>query len=332
MDPEPFIRGLAWPGTERVPYPRAKPSDAFRLPVDTWAQAQIPVGVRLELVGDASEIEIAYECKAKNPGIRGESGGVTFQLWRAGGLVDEEKVVSGPATARLHLGDASEERAVVYLPEAMRPVVREIRGIGGAIEPAPLQPRWICYGDSVAEGWLASAPAFAWPAIAGREQKLDAVNMGYAGAARGEIVSAEHISELLAAVISITHGTNCWTRTVHSVPMFRENLRGFLDIVRQGHPETPILVSSPILRPDAENETNRLGATLGDLRVAMEDIVRERIEHGDQRLRLIEGLPIVTEEQLADGIHPNDDGQRALASKLGPAVRGLVDEFDRETV
>ena len=332
MDPDPFVRGRAWPGTPKVPYPRAKSSDAFRLPVDTWAQAQIPVGVRLEIVGDAPEIEIAYDCKAKEPGIRGESGGVTFQVWRDGSVVDEEKVTSGEGKARLRLGDASAERAIVYIPEAMRPAILEVTGIGGDIEPAPLQPRWIAYGDSVAEGWLASAPALAWPAIAGREHGLDMVNMGYAGAARGEIVSAEHIAELAAAVISITHGTNCWTRTVHSVPMFREGLRGFLDIVRQGHPETPILLSSPILRPDAESKTNRLGATLADLRKTMEDVVRERIDGGDDRMRLIEGLPIVTEEELADGIHPNDDGHRALAAALGPAVRGLVAEFEREVV
>ncbi len=332
MDPDPFVRGRAWPGTPKAPYPRAKPSDAFRLPVDTWTQAQIPVGVRLEIAGDAREVTIAYETRAKDLGFRGEGGGVTFQVWRGGALVDEEKAVKGEGTARLKLGDGAEDRAIVYIPEAMRPAILDISGADGDIAPAPQQPRWICYGDSVAEGWLASAPAFAWPAIAGRDHGLDVVNMGYAGAARGEIVSAEHIAELAAAVISITHGTNCWTRTVHSVPMFREGLRGFLDIVRQGHPETPILVASPILRPDAEATTNRLGATLADLRRTMEEVVRERIDGGDDRMRLIEGLPIVTEEQLADGIHPNDDGHRSLATTLGPAVRTLVDEFDREAV
>ena len=332
MDPDPFVRGRAWPGTPKAPYPRAKPSDAFRLPVDTWTQAQIPVGVRLEIAGDATEVEIAYDCKAKDPGIRGESGGVTFQVWCDGVIVDEDKVATGEGKARLRLGDPSGERAIIYIPEAMRPAINDIAPIGGEIEPAPLQPRWICYGDSVAEGWLASAPAYAWPAIAGRDHRLDVVNMGYAGAARGEIVSAEHIAELAAAVISITHGTNCWTRTVHSVSMFREGLRGFLDIVRQGHPDTPILVASPILRPDAEATPNRLGATLTALRATMEEVVKERIDAGDDRLRLVPGLPIVSEDQLADGIHPNDDGHHALARALGPDLRGLVDEFDRGDV
>jgi lysophospholipase L1-like esterase len=326
MDPDPFVRGRAWPGTPKVPYPRAKPADAFRLPVDTWAQAQIPVGVRLEFTGDATEIDIAYETKSDNAGIRGDGGGVTFQLWRNGALVDEEKASHPGGVARLRTG-AGGDRAVVYIPEGMRPSIKELTPVGGDIEPASLHPRWICYGDSVAEGWLATAPALAWPAVVGREHALDAVNMGYAGAGRGEIVTAEHIAELAAAVISITHGTNCWTRVPFSVDLFREQTRAFLDIVRQGHPETPILVSSPIVRPDAEDTPNRLGATLADLRATMEEVVRERIDRGDDRLRLIPGRHIVTEEQLADAIHPNDDGQRALASALGPPIRALVDRF-----
>jgi len=39
----------------------------------------------------------------------------------------------------------------------MRPTVLSIEPVGGRIEPAPPQPRWIAYGDSIAEGWIASA-------------------------------------------------------------------------------------------------------------------------------------------------------------------------------
>ena len=29
----------------------------------------------------------------------------------------------------------------------------EVTGVGGSINPAPTQPRWLCYSDSIAEGW-----------------------------------------------------------------------------------------------------------------------------------------------------------------------------------
>jgi lysophospholipase L1-like esterase len=328
MDPAPFLRGAAFPGTERVPYPRAKADDFARLPIDTWGCAQIPVGVRLELVGDAEEIELDYRTRTEELGYRGDGAGRTFAVWRGPEKVDEDKASLGEGTVRLRLGDAS-SRLVVHLPEGMRPTIVDVRPIGGSIEPARAQPRWVAYGDSVLEGWMASEPGLAWPALASRELGLDLVNMGYAGAARGEIVSAEHVAELEADVISITHGTNCWKRTPHSVGLFREGLIAFLEVIRQGHPETPVMVASPVLRPDAEERPNRLGASLRDLRRAMEDVVRDRMAAGDSGLWLVPGGKLITGAQLADGIHPNDDGHRTLADVLGPAVRDALDRGER---
>src|SRR5207249_3715571 len=109
-----------------------------------------------------------------------------------------------------------------------------------------------------------------------------------------------------ADVISVSHGTNCWSRIPFSVAMFREQTRAFLAVLRQGHPDTPIVVTSPILRPDAEDTPNVLGATLTDLRTTMEDIARERIAAGDARLTLVEGAGLVGPDDLPDGIHPGD--------------------------
>src|SRR5438874_8540627 len=312
MDPGPFIRGCAFGGTKHVPYPRADPADT-RIPRDTWATAQLPVGVRLELVGDAEAVEIAYVTATDDLGYRGDGAGRTFALWRDGRLVHEEKADVGEGRVRLQLADG-EKRAIVYLPEGMKPTVVSVDGVAGWIEPAPRQPRWIAYGDSVAEGWVASAPALAWPAIAGREQGLDVVNMGYAGAARGEVASAEQIATLDADVISISHGTNCWTRTPHSVDMMRAAVAAFIDVVRQGHPETPIVVVSPVLRPDAETTPNRLGASLSDLRAAMEEAAAER------DVVLVPGRDLIGPDELADGIHPDDEGHRILAQVIGAEV------------
>jgi lysophospholipase L1-like esterase len=197
----------------------------------------------------------------------------------------------------------------------MKPTIKSLSGVGGRIEPAPAdQPRWIAYGDSVAEGWAASGPAYAWPAVAGRQHGLDVVNMGYAGAARGEVASAEQIAALDADVISITHGTNCWTRTPHSVDMMLAAVAAFIDTVRQGHPDTPIVVVGPVVRPDAETTPNRFGATLAELRHAME----EEAAHRD--VVVIPGADLIRPEHLADGIHPDDEGHRILADVIGAEV------------
>jgi lysophospholipase L1-like esterase len=206
----------------------------------------------------------------------------------------------------------------------MRPTVHTVTAAGGTVEPAPRQPRWLAYGDSIVEGWVASGPAGAWPAVAGRVHGLDVVNLGYAGAARGEIASAEQLASLDAAVVSISHGTNCWTRVPFSEEMFRAQTDAFLTIVRDGHPDTPVVVTSPVVRPDAEGQPNRLGATLADLRRAMEEVTLERIAAGDERLVLVEGGSVLSAADLPDGIHPGDEGHRILASTFGRAVAAAL--------
>jgi len=319
------LRGIAWEGDAQTPYPRADPSDAGRLPGDTWATAQLPVGVRLELIGDAQGLEIDYACGTDELGYRGEGAGTTFSAWRGGAEVASVGAridAADQGTAVLEFAPAATAADVltVYLPEGMRPTLFDIRPVGGSFSPAPRGLRWLAYGDSITEGWVASGPAAAWPAIAARRHGLDVVNLGYAGSARGEIASAEQIAAGRAEVISIAYGTNCWTRTPHSRGQFREGLLAFLAIVRQGHPQTPIVVASPVVRPDAELTANRLGATLGDLRAEVEDVVTRLMEGGDSALHLVRGLPLLTADQLPDGIHPGDAGHAVLAEAIGDVV------------
>ena len=262
--PEPFIHGAPYPAYGDVPYPRSNPMDTSRLTADIWHAAVVPVGVRLEIIGDAEAVDIAYRTTTGNLGYRGDGAGITFSVWRAGHQVCEEEAVLGDGMIRLPLGAASEDRpATIYLPEGMQPLIQSLTPVNGSIYPAPPQPKWIAYGDSVTQGWIASSPAQAWPAIAARKAGLDLVNMGYAGAARGEIVSAEHVAELPADVVTISYGANSWTRIPHNTGMVIEGLRAFLDVVRLGHPTIPIVVMSPTVRPDAEDDPEQAGGDPG---------------------------------------------------------------------
>lgn len=320
--PEPFLRGAPWPGTDRVPYPRLDPADRTRVPLDTWMAASIPVGVRLELVGDAQAVRVHYRTTTDQLGYRGAGAGTTFSAWCRERLLGEVPAVLGEGVAELPL--ASDGVTTIHLPEGMRPLITAVEAVDGTIEPAPPRPRWVVYGDSIAEGWIASQPGLAWPAQAARQLELDVTNLGFAGAARGEIPCAEQIARLDADVLTVCHGTNCWTRIPHSAELFRAGLAAFLDILRQGHPDTPLVVVSPVLRPDAEDTPNRLGATLADLRRAMEEEVERRIAAGDERLRLVRGGDLLGPEHLGDGIHPNDEGHHRLAAHVGAAVRAML--------
>ncbi len=325
--PEPFLRGCLYPGLSQVAYPRANPSDSEHLPGDVWNAAQVPAGVRLEFVGDVDAVRIFYRTTTANLGYRGEGAGCTFSLYRSGQKIAEEEAVLGEGVVQLPLSGEPGRPAIVYIPEGMKPVIAGIEGVGGQIEPAPRQPRWVCYGDAVTQGWLASSPAQAWPAVTARKLGLDLCNLGYAGSARTDTATAVTIADTAAELVSISIGADNWGRFPHTPALCVEEMRALITLVRAGHPNTPIVILSPLVRPEAEDMPNRLGSTLTELRIAIEEAVRERMISGDVRLHLVEGSTVVNVADLSDGRYPGDDGHIRIAAAVGKVISPLVSDL-----
>ena len=99
----------------------------------------------------------------------------------------------------------------------------------------------------------------------------------------------------------------------------------FVESVRHGHPDVPIVVLSPVLRPDAEAVANPVGATLGELRDAIEETIRySRDVLRDSNLYLVGGRDVVSRQYLVDGIHPGDEGHREIADTMGRVIAGIL--------
>jgi lysophospholipase L1-like esterase len=316
-----FVRGCAFAPHADAPYPRANLDDR-RLPADVAAAAQVPATITLAVSGPAEAIELSYTAAAPAGGMRGPSYGTTFAAYPAGGDRPSAEVPARPGagTVRVPIGAGP---AIVYLPEGMAPALAGITGVGGAIAPGPPQLRWLAYGDSITEGWGASTPGRTWLATAARRLDLEAVNFGYAGSGRGELVVAEAMAAVPADVITIAFGTNCWGMIAFSEELLEATVRAFVASVRVGHPRTPIVAVSPIVRPDAETTPNRLGATLARLRAAYERAVLG-LGAADAGITLVPGREIVAAGQLADGVHPDDAGHAALAAAVGTAVSAAL--------
>ncbi|MFJ6699750.1 GDSL-type esterase/lipase family protein [Streptomyces sp. NPDC091272] len=317
LDPELFLRGAAWRDAEGRPL-RAAPDDLDRLPWDILERARVPVGVRLEFV--------SYGARAVELHYRADAGSVphAFGLWEDGSQLAE--TLSDPAeesVVRLEL-PPRQGPFTVYPPESQSPHFQGVRAVGGRVEPAGPRPRWLVHGDSITEGWWSTRPAHAWPATVGRRLALDTVNLGYAGAARGELATAQQLAALPADALTLAFGTNCWGSTPCTPALLHETVRAFLALVRKGHPRTPLLVLSPVLRPEAEHAPNALGATLAALREALEDAVRREMSAGDEGLALLPGHGLLGPEHLADGLHPNDAGHAALADAVAGALGKLL--------
>ena len=114
--------------------------------------ARIPAGVRFEFMGEPDFIEVDYRTETGDLGYRGEGAGRHFVVYRGDVRGESGEANLGEGTVRLRV-EGGEAPATLYLPEGMRPTVVALRPGGGAIEPAPLRPRWLCYGDSIAEGF-----------------------------------------------------------------------------------------------------------------------------------------------------------------------------------
>ena len=80
------------------------------------------MGVRLELAGEAEAVEIDYRTETAELGYRGAGAGTSFALFRGEQLVSEAAAALGAGTVRLAAGRGP-ARAIVYLPEAMRPTL-----------------------------------------------------------------------------------------------------------------------------------------------------------------------------------------------------------------
>ncbi len=293
---------------------------AGRLPVDTGTAARTTSGVRLELRGTAPSVRLTF-----TGGGAAERGAPTmapaFSVWtreRHHGLVP---VRPGDTAADIPLpARPAGETVLVYLPEPVVVQVESVSWDDGTVEPAPRQRVWVVYGDSIAQGWSATDPGLAWPAVVARELGLDVVNLGFAGAARGELPSAAQLAETPADLITLAWGTNCWAAAGYDRGLVEQLARLFLATVRHGHPDTEVLVLSPIVRPAAEETPNAWGATLADLRSAIEAAAEDAKAGGP--VSLLRGRDLVPEDLLVDGIHPGDEGHARIAAAVTAALPG----------
>ena len=124
-------------------------------------------------------------------------------------------------------------------------------------------------------------------------------------------------------------------------------LHGFLDTLREGKPDTPVAVISPIHCPSAETrpgptipnaegrfvtvdgfEAHRVGClTLTRIRELIAEAVETRRSAGDTALHYVDGLELFGPEDagdLPDDLHPNPAGYVRMGERFAPTLRRLM--------
>ncbi|QWB24747.1 MULTISPECIES: GDSL-type esterase/lipase family protein [Streptomyces] len=259
------------------------------------------------------------------------------------------EVAPGPVGTVRFTGLAAGEKDVeIWLPHNETTELVALR-TDAPVAPLPDRGRrvWLHHGSSISHGSDAASPAAIWPAIAASLGGVDLVNLGFGGSAMLDPFTARAMRDTPADLISVKVGINIVNGDVMRLRAFGPAVHGFLDTIRDGHPDTPLLVVSPIhcpihedtpgpTAPDlgeigegrllfaamgdpAEKATGKL--TLGVIREELARIVRQRAAE-DPNLHYLDGLALYGESDAAelplpDHVHPDAATHRRIGERFG---------------
>ncbi|MFE2264400.1 GDSL-type esterase/lipase family protein [Streptomyces griseosporeus] len=351
----------------RLPEPaRARCAD----PQLSLAESQ-PSGVRLAFRTRATAVELdTLATKRSYTGAPPRPEGV-YDLLVDGRLTDRASVSGGntvtidlaTGSSELHPGPVGTLR-FTGLPDRAKDVeiwlphneITELVALrtDAPVEPLPDRGRkvWLHHGSSISHGSDAESPTTTWPALAASLGGVELINLGFGGSALLDPFTARAMRDTPADFISLKIGINLVNTDLMRLRAFTPAVHGFLDTVRDGHPDTPLLVVSPILCPMHEEtpgptvmDVSALSAgrlafsasgdpaevaagklTLGVIRAELSRIVAERAAE-DPHLHHLDGRELYGEADaeelpLPDGLHPDAATHRRIGERFAKRVFG----------
>jgi lysophospholipase L1-like esterase len=172
---------------------------------------------------------------------------------------------------------------------------------------------------------VANSPARNWPATAARKLDLNLTCLGFGGQCHLDSMIARLIRDREVDMLTLKLGINVMGAGSLSPRTFRGAVIGFVQIIREKHPDIPIGVISPIISPPRETNTNAVNFCLTDMREELADAV-DRIQRvtGDDKIVYFDGLDLFGEslvnDYLPDNLHPNGDGYEVMGHNAADRI------------
>ena len=326
--------GQGWSDTQRS-YARlpAKAEDIVREPV--WQLAQHSAGICVRFVTSAKAISARWRLWNQNlamvhmpaTGVSGLDLYIKDPLrpknkqYHWIGLGQPEKFPENEAELVGGL-DGQPHEFILYLP-LYNGVEKVEIGVNAEakIEKAPARTTKpiVMYGTSILHGGCASRPGMSYPAIIGRWVDRPIINLGFSGNGQAELEMAELLAELDPAVYLLDYCPNVNANGI------RKRTEPFVQILRNAHPDTPIVLVENITYQkhlfvqSARDNTNEKNM---ELHSAYNRLRQAGVKH----LLYIPGERLLGDdgEGTVDGVHPTDVGFMRMAQTIGPIVEALL--------
>jgi len=286
----------------RIPYKEQELFDPGLVERASW-----PAGVRLAFRSDTTELSGSIELQPENSPLDICCNGKVVasipldgkDRFRCGGLPKGKKLFE------------------LWLPQVGQFRLQSLELPAGAVIETfeETGPKWITYGSSITHCGGAASPTQTWPAIVARARGLNLTCLGFGGQCHLDTMIAMLIRDLPADVISMCVGINIQGGSSLGPRAFSTGIIGFVKIIREKHPDIPIVVMSPILSPPRETTPNAVGFTLVMMRDEVQNAVAALRDLGDRNLHYVNGLDVFGPEWLPllpDELHPDAEGYRQM--------------------
>ncbi|HEX6344820.1 GDSL-type esterase/lipase family protein [Umezawaea sp.] len=293
-----------------------------RLPASAWPvdpelaeKARMAAGARVEFRTDATGLSWPVRTESPEDVRRPAPFDVVVD-----GVLHARCAVDGDGVVGTDL-PPGEKVVRIWLPQFGFARLGALSLFGAStVVPVDPRPRWVLYGSSISQCTAAAGPSETWPALVAAEHDWDLRCLGFSGQCHLDPVVARFVRDGPADLIALCLGVNVHGRSSFTRRTFRPAVAGFLATVRDGHPDTPVVLITPITSPAREHAVNGAGMTLADVRGELVGI-HDELRHVDPRLSLVHGPEVLGPAEadlLGDGLHPTAAGYRLMATRLAP--------------